>query len=217
MVLSRLKNETHSLTGTPLPQKPAWDKTSHTIIARTNAKLFDRAVTLIKNAKIGFSGGISGARLERLKDVYHLFARERSKVYDPFIKGFEDYGALLTYARAVEDFEVLAQCGMVDKYRSRLPALVDRVMEKAVDENQADILLTTAHKAKGMEWPFVLLMDDFTPLIKDGLPIDPGTVAQDEINLIYVAMTRAKTHLRFTKESDIPEFIRYCLKKGKKG
>jgi len=101
---------------------------------------------------------------------------------------------------------------MVEKYKSRLPVLIQGLADKAVPENEADILLTTAHRAKGMEWPCVLMMDDFTPLVKDGTPVVSSSAAPDEFNLIYVAMTRAKTHLRFAKGSDIPGFIRYCLK-----
>ena len=132
---------------------------------------------------------------------------------DPYYKSFGDFQALKTYAQVVEDFEILSQCKLVEKYRSRLPGLVDRVMEKAKVQETAEIYLATAHKAKGLEWDQVLMMDDFLDLIKDGVPIDPGGVDPDEFNLIYVAMTRAKRHLRFDKASDIPAFIRYSLKK----
>jgi F-box protein 18 (helicase) len=85
---------------------------------------------------------------------------------------------------------------------------VDRIRQTARPPEQAGILLTTAHKAKGLEWNNVLIMDDFVSLVKDGLLIDPAGVDPDEFNLIYVAMTRARVHLRFHKNSSIPEFIR---------
>ncbi len=212
MVLTVFKNEKRQLKGTPLPEKPAWNKTAHTIIARTNAGLFEKAIGLAQRHRIGFSGGIKAVRLPRLKDVCHLFFGEFSKIRDPFLKGFKEYARLKSYARRVEDIEILAQCAMVEKYKSRLPVLIQGLADKAVPENEADILLTTAHRAKGMEWPCVLMMDDFTPLVKDGTPVVSSSAAPDEFNLIYVAMTRAKTHLRFAKGSDIPGFIRYCLK-----
>ncbi len=88
-------------------------------------------------------------------------------------------------------------------------------MARAV-EGDSGILLTTAHKAKGLEWANVLLMEDFHPLLKEEKIMDPAGVDPDEFNLIYVAMTRAMVNLRFDRESDIPEFIRLCLKQGKK-
>ena len=213
MVLRVFKNEKRQLKGTPLPQKPAWNKTAHTIIARTNAGLFEKAISLAQRHRIGFSGGIEAVRLSRLKDVCHLFQEEPSLITDPFLRGFKDYSRLKAYARRVEDIEILAQCAMVEKYKSRLPVLIQGIREKAVPESQADILLTTAHRAKGMEWPCVLIMNDFTPLVKDGNPVAAASAAPDEFNLIYVAMTRAKTHLRFARGSDIPEFIKHCLEK----
>ncbi len=54
------------------------------------------------------------------------------------------------------------------------------------DLKQADTVLSTVHKAKGLEFDTVVLMDDF--------PDFPGPdlrqVAEDEANLIYVAITR---------------------------
>lgn len=53
------------------------------------------------------------------------------------------------------------------------------------DEEAAILVVTTAHKAKGRQWPSVRLMPDFTRT-RDGV------VAVDEIRLFYVAMTRAQ-------------------------
>ena len=214
MVLSRFKKEKRQLLGTPLPDKPIWNPQVHTVIARTNAGLFDKAVSLVQKHIIGFSGGLGAVRLDRLGDVCCLRNREAGRIRDPFLKGFSEFSALKTYARRVEDVEILAQCAVVEKYGSRLPFLLDKIREKAVAEDKADILLTTAHRAKGMEWPCVLLMDDFTPLVKEGALLGPGSADPDEFNLVYVAMTRAKTRLRFSKGSDIPEFIRLSLKQA---
>ncbi|MDD9301003.1 MAG: ATP-dependent helicase [Desulfobacter sp.] len=217
MVLHTFKKETRSLLGTKVPEKAAWDKKEFTIIARTNATLFDRAVVLMNRHDIGFAGGVKAYNLGRLKDVFYLYDRERSKILDPYIRGFKSFEALKSYARTVEEFEILTQCRLVEKYRSKLPFLVDQVVKKAkgleTDGKQPGILLTTAHKAKGLKWAQVLLMDDFIPLVKEGMPIPSHGTPSDEFNLIYVAMTRAMTHLRFDKKSDIPAFIKLCQKK----
>ncbi|MFN2358213.1 MAG: UvrD-helicase domain-containing protein, partial [Desulfotignum sp.] len=210
MVLSVCKRETRPIRGTPVNKdaKPSWDPDRYTIIARTNAVLFDRAVQLYKQHTIGFSGGIQGYRLDLLKAVFFLYDKARSRIHDPFIKGFSSFSSLKSYAGAVEDLELSSVCAMVEKYGAALPGHVDRIKEKTVDTDRAGVILTTAHKAKGLEWDNVLVMDDFAALVKEEKPVDPAGVDPDEFNLIYVAVTRARIHLRFHKNSSIPAFIR---------
>ncbi|MCF8126185.1 MAG: UvrD-helicase domain-containing protein [Desulfotignum sp.] len=216
MVLSIFKKETRRLRGTmnQVPKSP-WDPERYTIIARTNAVLFDRAVQLYKTHDIGFAGGIQGYRLDLLKSVSFLHDKAATQVQDPFINGFSNFTNLKSYAAAVEDLELSSVCAVVEKYGPALRRHVDRIKETAVTPDQAGILLTTAHKAKGLEWDNVLVMDDFVSLVKDGRPVNPAGVDPDEFNLIYVAMTRARVHLRFHKNSSIPLFIRLVKQKSR--
>ena len=58
------------------------------------------------------------------------------------------------------------------------------------------LLITSVHRAKGLEWPLVILPgleDGFFPLCKDGNGMLDSL--EDERRLFYVAMTRAKEHL----------------------
>ncbi len=214
MILKTFKREPRKIMGTPVPIKPPWDPGHHTIIARTNATLFDRAVRLYKHHKIGFVGGVGSYRLTILKDVYYLYKKNHSQIKNVYVKSFAGFRELQSYARAVEDFELSSVCTMVEKYTSSIPTHVDKIMKQSVEGDKAGILLTTAHKSKGLEWANVLLTEDFHPLLKEGKIIDPAGVDPDEFNLIYVAMTRAMVNLRFDRESDIPEFIRLSLKRA---
>ncbi len=216
MVLKTFKNESQQIVGTRAGQKPPWDPGRHTIIARTNATLFDKAVHLYRKHKIGFVGGVGSYRLNRLKDVYALYQEEPFQIKDPYIRSFSTFQNLKSYARAVEDFDLSNMCKVVEKYRAGIPVHVDRILDQAVDEDKAGILLTTAHKAKGLEWANVILQEDFHPLVKGNKIIDPAGVDPDEFNLVYVAMTRARINLRFDRASDIPEFIRLYQAQGEK-
>jgi F-box protein 18 (helicase) len=216
MVLATFKGEKRRLTGTPRDDaKPKWDPDHYTIIARTNAAVFDRAVQLSKTHTLGFAGGLQGYRLNSLKDVYYLYAGLSEGISDAYIKGFYDYGHLRTYAEAAEEVELLGICKVVETYGGRLPKLIDAITEKAVDAAKAQITLTTAHKSKGLQWPNILLLGDFLELVKDGRLINPAGVDPDEFNLIYVAMTRAIFNLRFDKESTLPELIRIVQEQRK--
>ena len=210
MVLGLFKGEQKKVVGTPLPKNanPDFNPECYTVIARTNAAVFDKAVQLCRTRKIGFVGGIGGYRLQTIKDVYHLYAQQHDRIMDPFIKRFALYSEMKSYGESVKDVELLSVCRVVEKYQFSIPQLVRTITEKAVDVKDAQVLLTTAHKSKGLEWPNVHLMGDFQPLMDKGDLVDPKTLEPDEFNLVYVAMTRTISRLRFDKESTMPEFIR---------
>ncbi|WFD33120.1 DNA helicase [Malassezia sp. CBS 17886] len=66
-------------------------------------------------------------------------------------------------------------------------------------EREATVVLTTVHQAKGLEWDRVVLADDFSPVYEKSTPsLRPevtGLAAQDELNHVYVALTRAREEL----------------------
>lgn len=72
------------------------------------------------------------------------------------------------------------------------PETVINALERAVPEDQAELVVSTAHKSKGREWGTVRIADDFESKSKDGKPkdLEPG-----EIMLRYVAVTRAKDRI----------------------
>ncbi|CAG6398298.1 3'-5' exonuclease [Actinacidiphila cocklensis] len=68
------------------------------------------------------------------------------------------------------------------------------------DEASAQVTVSTAHTAKGREWPNVRIAGDFHPPKdtsshdENGNPV-PGPIDTTEARLAYVAITRARHHL----------------------
>uniref|UniRef100_A0A4W5KQX6 UvrD-like helicase C-terminal domain-containing protein n=1 Tax=Hucho hucho TaxID=62062 RepID=A0A4W5KQX6_9TELE len=68
-----------------------------------------------------------------------------------------------------------------------------------------DFILGTVHKSKGLEFDTVVITDDFAkvPCAAHNLPslsiCSGGDIPDDEWNLLYVAVTRAKSSLVITK------------------
>jgi F-box protein 18 (helicase) len=215
MILKNFKKEEHKLVGMPVnrPAKPQWNPKKYTIIARTNAGVFDQAAKLSHKYKIAFNGGVQGYRLNAIKDVYSLFKDNLEKIHGRYIRSFSSYKRLKAYAKTVEDVELLSICKVVETYTARIPSLVYAINRKVVTLDDAEIILTTAHKSKGLEWDNVLLIDDFPNLVENNALIDHSRLEKDEFNLIYVAMTRAIHNLRFQKESSLPAFIRLVQQK----
>ncbi|MFI5852296.1 UvrD-helicase domain-containing protein [Micromonospora chalcea] len=73
------------------------------------------------------------------------------------------------------------------------PHEVMRVCDALVDERYADVVVSTAHKAKGREWGSVRIADDFPePKVQED---GSARIASDEVMLAYVAVTRAQRQL----------------------
>lgn len=72
----------------------------------------------------------------------------------------------------------------------------------AQTEEEATVVLTTVHQAKGLEWDCVVVEDDFRPVFgndKTQRVEVAGYWQQDELNHLYVALTRAKRKLVIPK------------------
>lgn len=216
MLLNTFKKEENKIVGTPVQAaaKPKWNPKKYTVIARTNAGVFDQAAKLSHRNKIAFMGGVQGYRLNAIKDVYHLYKGIHGKIYDKYISSFNSYKKLKSYAKTVEDVELASICKVVETHNQNIPHLMEMIHRKAVEVDHADIILTTAHKSKGLEWDNVLLIDDFPKLVENDELIDPKELESDEFNLIYVAMTRTIHNLRFQKECSIPAFIQLIRKRN---
>jgi len=77
---------------------------------------------------------------------------------------------------------------LLDDYGSQI--VID-ALTGLVGEDGADVIISTAHRAKGREWPTVRLGPDFD------LP-ESGEIAPGELRLLYVACTRARESLNVT-------------------
>ncbi len=67
-------------------------------------------------------------------------------------------------------------------------------------QEQADLILSTGHKSKGLEWNNVEIIDDFLNIKQELEERVRITIAKEELNLLYVAITRAKNSLSISKD-----------------
>lgn len=121
-----------------------------------------------------------------------------SDSYHPELVLFATWGDLQDYAEhdpAGGDLQPFVD--LIDKHgTNKILTAVDQLD----DEQHADVIVSTAHKAKGREWPTVKIADDFTPPKETdetddtGQPV-PGPIDDSEARLAYVAVTRARQQL----------------------
>ena len=168
----------------------------HTRLSRTNSALFDEAVKAYRsNRPFGFVGNVKNYGFDTIVDAYNLKVGNRGAVRDSTIKSFNTFEQMNDYAEAVDDKELKVKAKIVNEYMDRIPMLVTHIQNNAVEDlSKADIILTTAHKSKGLEWANVYLTDDFCDMLckvdeETNVSVEPD---REEINLLYVAVTRAE-------------------------
>lgn len=205
-LLHSFKGELHRIKGIGEYGDMGKVKPPYTIISRTNAGLFDEAVVHYRKYSLAYLG-TQGLTFKAIEDAYQLSRERPDKVKDSFLKRFNDLESLKEYAKSVDDFELLSLCKVTDTYKDTdIPNLIKRIKRKTIkDPAKADIILTTTHKAKGLEFDHVKMVNDFIPLVKDDSIIEVQMADPEEINLLYVSITRTKKCLN--PNDDLEDFI----------
>jgi hypothetical protein len=111
----------------------------------------------------------------------------------PELVGFQTWTELVKYVDEEEDTDDLKRLvGIVNKVG--VSAVIDAV-RGCVTEDKARITVSTAHKAKGLEWSTVRVADDFVPpCLKEGYDETKGPDTE-ALMLNYVTVTRAKERI----------------------
>lgn len=156
-----------------------------TVLQRTVLGAITTAITLAsRDKRIYWVGGIERYGIADVADVYRL--AYGGAVRSRHIRAFGSFEAYKTRAKQTGDREMLRITRLI-----QMPAigeLLKRLKQQTVDrESEADITLTTVHRSKGLEWDNVAIADDFPDVFQL-----EGDLRDDELNLLYVAVTRAQ-------------------------
>jgi F-box protein 18 (helicase) len=194
-------------------------------IARTNLGLLTKAISFIKEnpgvQHIYFEGNINSYTYAddgaSLYDVLNLYNNKHSAIRDSLIKSMKDLDDLEDYIEKTEDVQLGMMVDIVKKYENEIPSLIRSLKWKHVsddDKDRAEMIFSTVHRAKGMEYDVVELAEDFITEAKvekqKSENMEPSVLAKctEEINLVYVAATRTKNILMISaalKPKDLPD------------
>lgn len=170
----------------------------HALIARTNATVFHHAAAAVMTGKsVGFVGGIAAYNFDKLVDVMHLALGQRELMRDHYLRGFSSYASFSDYAENANDIEAKRQINIVGAYGTQIESLVQAIGAATRQDLQSvDVVLSTAHRSKGLTMDYVRLADDFPELLDDqGTLLHPPSLDLQEASLLYVAITRARLGL----------------------
>lgn len=162
----------------------------YTMIFRTNGALFERAVDLIAQGKEVFCEVDTKGFIKKLESADSLYRKNFTGVKHEDITPYSSWSDLKTASEEEPELKRLARI-VESKQTTKYVSTLSNLKSKA----GASILLTTAHKSKGMEWDNVIVADDFP--IKPCMQDNTNT---QEINLFYVAVTRAIKTLQLPYE-----------------
>ncbi len=181
------------------------------IIARTNLGLLLKAIEFViekKNVKhIYFEGNIHSYTYAdegtSLYDVLNLYNRKPALIRDKLIAQMKSIEELEEYVEKTEDVQLKMMIEIVEEYGNEIPGILNQIKDKHVgndEKHKAEMIFSTVHRCKGMEYDSIQIVNDFITQdkiekqTKGTRTDDEINVAKlnEEINLLYVAVTRTK-------------------------
>jgi hypothetical protein len=161
----------------------------HAFLSRTNAEWFDEALRW--EGRVHVIGGIDDTE-RLLLGAWGLWRHGQRPERCPAVARFSTWAQLCEHAERFDDRELAFARRVVEQWRERLPAAIADLRARHVEhEADASLILSTAHKAKGREFPYVRLGGGFPAPSDEEWARMPPDVREAELNLLYVALTRA--------------------------
>lgn len=190
------------------------------VLGRTNLGLLREAIRYIHDpsltGSIYFEGSINAYTHTdegtSLYDVVNLHLGKIDKIHNPMIRSFESLEALEEYAEETNDAQLKMMIELVRLYGAKIFGVMKKLKDRLVakeDKDTANLLFSTVHRSKGLEYDEVYLVEDFITedevkrLAKNADSIQTMKTIE-EINLLYVAITRAK-HTIYIADSTLPK------------
>jgi superfamily I DNA/RNA helicase len=183
------------------------------VLARTNLGLLLKAIEYVTEKKkvrhIYFEGNINSYTYAdegaSLYDVLNLYNGKFGLIKDELIKKMKDLYELEDYIEKTEDVQLAMMVEIVREYGNEIPGIIKAIKDKHVENDEkekAEMIFSTVHRCKGMEYDTVQIVNDFISeekleKINTDLKDEDINKAKlnEEINLLYVAVTRTKNSL----------------------
>ncbi|MFH8620153.1 UvrD-helicase domain-containing protein [Streptomyces sp. NPDC017979] len=165
------------------------------VLCRTNGGAIAEIFKLLDDGqRVALVGG-KKSLTELAKAAGDLKAGRRAS--HPDLVLFQSWDELMEYAEEDPDGQDLLP--LVEIIEKHGVAKVLDAMNRLHSESEAQVTVSTAHKAKGREWDTVCIAQDFREPISRERDLEgnalPGELDLEDARLAYVAVTRARRHL----------------------
>lgn len=160
--------------------------TPDAILCRSNGGAIGRVISAMKaGRRAALVGG--GNDIRRMAEAAQSLQQGRPTGH-PELFAFGSWAEVQEYVASGEGKDLEVMVKLVDRHGA--DELI-RVCDRLTDERYADVVVSTAHKAKGREWNRVQIATDF-PEPKSTDEDKAPKVAREDAMLAYVAVTRAQ-------------------------
>jgi superfamily I DNA/RNA helicase len=194
-------------------KEPTWfgaqlpnDRRPVAVISRSNLALYEACIKrlLHTNDRFHFQGGYGGYSFlnKRVASALYLSQGKTDQVQDPLIQRFAHFGQFKEFVEQTQAQSLANIIALVEGFGGKLFDFDRLIKQRLVEPDQADVIFTTTHKAKGQEYAHVeMLPDDFITRAEmkrmSRHESDEGRTLrlQQEVNVYYVAATRARTSI----------------------
>ncbi|MBF4549380.1 UvrD-helicase domain-containing protein [Pseudoclavibacter sp. VKM Ac-2888] len=122
--------------------------------------------------------------------------QDRGKTNHRDLSSFASWSEVQNLVESGELRELEPLVKIVDQYTAR--TVIKAIESCTANPDDADVTVSTAHVAKGLEWSRVRIHNDFYEPGHDD-DGNPKPIRREEARLAYVAVTRAKDHLDATE------------------
>lgn len=154
------------------------------ILCRTNAEVIGQAIEALEAGKtVAIVGGTG--EIKRFAEAAQKLMSGKTTTH-PDLVAFKSWGDVREYSLDDDGRDLRVMVKLIDDYG--VQTILDVCDDAGSSEDDADVIVSTAHKAKGREWNRVKVASDFrAPDFEAG-----ETLSRPEAMLLYVTITRAK-------------------------
>ncbi|WP_019520301.1 UvrD-helicase domain-containing protein [Faucicola boevrei] len=157
------------------------------VLCRTNASAM---IKLLTGLKMGHKVALQAdtERLLKFSQSAERLKKGQPAFGVPELAYFHNWREVQDYAETNEGSDLKTLVRLVDEHGTDT---LNQAIHSLTTPAQADYIISTAHKAKGLEWGRVQIDDDFYYDVNNQIV----KISPEELRLLYVACTRAKLNL----------------------
>lgn len=178
--------------------------TTRAYISRTNAGIVRFLFDLYKSDSFEYKEYRLLKRVDSIFEPIWAIVHFKSSQFDKipkrysYIQDFNDFKELIEYIKEIGDVELTQAIKLLGDFQGIEVSKIQTLAQSLYANKSAKNTITNAHQSKGLEFDEVVLGGDFFDLYEKQLRAESKKEwekFQQELNLFYVAITRAKKRL----------------------